>query len=817
MPTLSQGFIKPLLVIIGLCLVSQAQVVFTSGAQMAGGVQVPIGVANNPPLTGAISYNMVQNSVAVPTLGPWVMSRYNFVVSPGGKDFSAYRGANNAWLTYFSGCCIYAVSAYPRIFQMAALQGFSNPEGAFLHVTVDYTTADTFGSYDQFDYAEMPTCKGCGYGTPTLAAKGVFTYAGGIYADKTVQSYCPGPGCPSYTAAPYAVTSQLYFGSQIPFDTANFTINASTATGVTYQYWNGSTWANFTPTTDTTSGMTTSGQIVTAPPPDWTRTVVNGSQSKYWWRVTLGSGSVTIGRLYGVAPKTGTTAWGYSRGACVSGLINVGTDVEYCGTPGAGHSARFLQQSRAIGGYDGFWLNPSNKQGGRLIGAYLAQAATTANLQYPGENGIMFDNSGVPPSAHIAGLSLANTDFDSVTFLHWQDAAAAVYQATHTLLTTQYGSSPKWWDGSNVLAPYNTSIYGGLNTAMNWTLSENLEATNNALNANTAAELWFCNNPTWCPGLLFGNHNPGNSILLDSILSNQVYGVLDGAGTAVSNHHLWDMADRDPMMALAMFWIYRTDNVAFMYNTVGSNYFGVLDDYYHFVTSAATLNSSISPAVCSSSTPCSIPLSQALGVSCPSNWEIACTIRIGGKDVVKTTNYTGTTLSVTSGAVVNSYPAGATIEYVKQGNQSMDSPLNTPIYLYGSWFPAMALDLGTPDGSNGFNYPCNGATLQASPGCLAVAGLSAKGTTSTCNNASGNWCSPLLRRDFSGGPHGYTVVLVRPASYQNRVMAPTEYDVPGALYSLPSPMYQLHADGSFTGPVSLVTLKGGEAGVFVSY
>jgi hypothetical protein len=814
MPTFT--FVKPLIVVIGLCLISQAQVVFSSGAQITGGTLTPIGLPASFPLTGATSYNLNMSSVPVSTLGPWAMSRFT-LINANGKDFTPYRGANNAWVTYFGGCCVYGFQTYKYIFSMAATQGFSNPEGAFVHITTDYTTADTYASYDQFDYEEMPTANG--YGSPIQAVNGVFVYNGMMYIDKTVQSYCPQPGtagtCPTYTAAPYTFTYQLYFGNQIPFDTANLVISSSTATGVAYQYWNGSAWTNFTPITDTTSGMTATGQIVNPPPSDWVRTVVNGSQSKYWWRITLGGGSVTINRLYGVAPKTGTTAWGYSRSACVSQLINVGTDVEYCGTPGTGHSAHFLQQSRALTGYITFWLNPSYKQGAKLIAAYVEQAAAAGSLKYPGQNGILLDNAGGSPTAKISGLSTSSTDFDNVRYSTWQAAWADTYTATHALFNADYGTTPKWWDGVNVGTPSNTALNGRLDTAMNWTLSENFELTNNALNANTAAELYFCNNTLWCPMGL--GSNPNNSILMDSILGNQIAGVLDGSGSTVGNYHLWDMADRDPMMALAMFWIYRTDNVGFIYNTVGFNYFGVLDDYYYFVNSNATLNGPISPAVCTSASPCSIPLTQALGVPCPKGWEVGCVIRIGGKDVAQVSNYSGATLSATTKAIVNSYSPGATIEYVVQSNQSMDSPLHTPIYMYGSWFPAMAVNLGTPDSTYGFNYPCNGSYLQASPGCLAVTGLSAKGAGSTCNNANRNWCSPLLRRDFTGGPHGYTLVLVRPASYQNRVMGSTEYDVPGAPYSLPSAMYQLHADGSFTGPISSVTLKGGEAGIFVSH
>jgi hypothetical protein len=274
-------------------------------------------------------------------------------------------------------------------------------------------------------------------------------------------------------------------------------------------------------------------------------------------------------------------------------------------------------------------------------------------------------------------------------------------------------------------------------------------------------------------------------------------------------------------MALAIFWQNRTDNVGLIYNSAGPSYSGVLDDYYYFVRSPATLAAPISPAVCTSASPCTISLSQALGVACPSGWEVGCTIRIGGKDVVKPTSYAGTTLTVNSGtvggahpsgAILNSHPAGASIEYVKQGNQSVDIALHTPIYMYGSWFPAINYDLGTPDATNGFNYPCNGTFLAGSPGCVAVSGPSIAGNPRGC---SGTSCAPLLRRDFSRGPYGDVRVLMRPTSQSSHPTASTEYDTPSVPYSLDGTFYPLKADGTFGAGITSISLRGGEAAILV--
>jgi hypothetical protein len=827
MTTFVQRLIKLLVVILGFSMMSRAQVILTSGVKIAGGIQIGVGVTGSLPPTGMLSYNMQNSTVPVSTLGPWLASHFQLMVMPEtAKNFTGYFSGNNVWASYFGGCCIYQNDSYNDIIAMAAANGFADPEGAFLHFKADYSNTDTYHGYDQFDMYEQHLASG--YGDPIWATKGIFTLVGPTYTDRTVDAYCPNSltaACNTHAVHTITLSDRILIGDQIPFDVVNLTLTTpGVGCKITWQEWNGSAFATVTPASDTTNGLTTTGTVTLTPLSTWVRSVVNGSQLKYWAQVTATGCSTApvIGRIYGQSPQASgfATNWGWNPSACISGHINVGTDVEYCAAPAAASSAKFRQQSRAHSNYGQFFLNPSNSQGGRLIGAYLALAAVQGRLNYPAMNGFMFDNVGATPTtgSYFPGYNVANTDFDTVNYANWVVAATAVYQSAHTLITNYYGSSPKFWDGGNVLYPFQTSSFGALDVSMNWTASENFEATNNILNANTAAELWFCNNALWCPGALFGNHNPKNAIMLDLIRANTgIYGLNDGAGSALSNYHLWDESDRDPTMAWASYWSYRTDNVYFDYNSVGFVYLSVGDDYSYFVTSPATAGA-VPAAICSTTAPCTISLSASLGTTtCPGLSISACPIRIGKKDVVKVNSYSGTTLTVTSGAIVNSYPSGATIEYVTQGYQSLDNPIHTPVFRWGSWFPSMGENLGTPDSTYGFNYPCNGSFLQASPGCLAVAPLSAKGAASTCNNATNNWCAPVLRRDFSGGPHGYVVVLVRPASYQNHILAPVEYETPGAPYSLPSAMYQLHADGSLTGPVSSATLRGGEAGIFVSH
>jgi hypothetical protein len=81
-------------------------------------------------------------------------------------------------------------------------------------------------------------------------------------------------------------------------------------------------------------------------------------------------------------------------------------------------------------------------------------------------------------------------------------------------------------------------------------------------------------------------------------------------------------------------------------------------------------------------------------------------------------------------------------------------------------------DLGVPNATNGFQYPCkgtggvsNGMYTPAAPpnGCRWMTGAAVSGDN--CGS-SGYYCGDLLRRDFSGGTSGNAIVLLRPASYR---------------------------------------------------
>ena len=431
----------------------------------------------------------------------------------------------------------------------------------------------------------------------------------------------------------------------------------------------------------------------------------------------------------------------------------------------------------------------------------------------------------------IPPWSSTQTELGSTTYL---SATTTLFTDLHTLLTNTYGSNPRWWDGMNSCYFEPTSKYGPFFTSMNWALSElHNQPIYNAYMYTNSTE-YMCTDSLWCPGQSTSN-NPNGTVQYMQIQDFTQFGVLDATcggknqpACTISNYHLWDMSQRGPMNALAMFYMVKNPNLLLGYDPYGSTYSG-FDDYYYWVKSARTLAAPISASTCTSG--CSIPLSGQLETkTCPGVETAGCPIRIGGVDVVGTTSYTGTTLTTQTqfayDAIINNYSTGASIEYAVISHQSQDSPLHTPIFMYGTFIPASAIYLGIPDSTYGFNTPCTSSTYYIDGGCFWKSGKQISGNPGACQeyqagSPPGNpSCSPLLRRDFTGGTYGNAIVLLRPLIATNRNVQPTattEYDTYSQTITLPGTYYQVMADGTISStPITTTTLRGGEAGIYVT-
>ncbi len=193
------------------------------GIQQNTTVILTVGMQSPPP-NGIISYSI---SGTPPPPWSWVFS--NFQMAIGGTGGGDSRGTDNAWTFNTDGCCIYLYGIYPYVLGTAATQGWSDPEGALLHMNIDYQPNHAYSAIEQFDAYEQPDSQTMG--APDKAVNGVFTLVGSTYTDVTVQAYCPTAGiptdywgnCANYPPNPVTVSDRLLIGYQTPFDTVNIT------------------------------------------------------------------------------------------------------------------------------------------------------------------------------------------------------------------------------------------------------------------------------------------------------------------------------------------------------------------------------------------------------------------------------------------------------------------------------------------------------------------------------------------------------------------------------------------------------------------
>jgi hypothetical protein len=161
---------------------------------------------------------------------------------------------------------------------------------------------------------------------------------------------------------------------------------------------NPTTWAPLTTLSDTTAGLTRSGQILFDPPAGWKTATVNSSARMFYLRIrTLSGGtapvaSTILGRDYvGANGTTSGTIPAFDTAADLNhdGYLN---DAEYA-KRAPGKDARFLYESRAFYASYGqmrFTSNPSNLGFKNWAVDYSLRTLSS----YPLANGLFEDNSG---------------------------------------------------------------------------------------------------------------------------------------------------------------------------------------------------------------------------------------------------------------------------------------------------------------------------------------------------------------------------------------------------------------------------------------
>ena len=464
--------------------------------------------------------------------------------------------------------------------------------------------------------------------------------------------------------------------------------------------------------------------------------------------------------------------------------VNVGMgNLEYNPTPPAGSTARFRYQARVTGVWapNSNFGNPANVQNGSS--SWSQVIADEALALYPNSSspeGIMFDDGGTAPTPISPSTSIEPyTDLGTAAGTWVQDAATAYSDVVKSLHATL---------GSQYRVGVNTA-YQIISLLGDWSLDEqasmawrsgdasiNVGSVGSGMTEGTSYDSFLpANNPDNTAGLM----STWNDV-------TQGWTAYDGVWVPL------DQGTRGPIAALASYYITANPNTYFLYNTFGWSYHEV-DEFYAWTsptqtTAAISANTTGSTKTISAANVSSFAIAPAYG-SIP--------VQIGGAqgDVVMAQLVNGTTLTTTS-PIHNNYPAGTTISYAAVHHQSTDAiPSVSSIWKWGPWFPAITVNVGTPD-PNGYN---GGARNLA-----WMSGTASSGNPSACSATA---CSAVWRRDYTNA-----IILSR-ATYWNSPSS--EFNTPSVPIALGGTYYPLAADGSTGAGVTSIQLRGAESAILM--
>ncbi|MHA1168702.1 MAG: hypothetical protein ACTSRU_12820, partial [Candidatus Hodarchaeales archaeon] len=124
------------------------------------------------------------------------------------------------------------------------------------------------------------------------------------YVDDTSEANTPEGTAFSAFASTPAADDLLYVGLGNKFTQLDFFFATvgSGSPGFTWEYYNGSSWASFTPS-DTTSSFVQNGVVSFSVPANWQKTSVNSSDSLYFVRVKIDGAFSTPPTVYQIIPR----------------------------------------------------------------------------------------------------------------------------------------------------------------------------------------------------------------------------------------------------------------------------------------------------------------------------------------------------------------------------------------------------------------------------------------------------------------------------------------------------------------------------------
>jgi hypothetical protein len=282
----------------------------------------------------------------------------------------------------------------------------SNLYGSALTSWLNYADAHGVSREEAFYHVTAPTpfSGDSASSQPVNWFWGVYR-GGSSWTDVTSQAHGGGNGNPVAFAPAGGV---LAVGYTDPFNQINVALASPAGAGwsAVLEYptavdasGHPTAWGTLTTTSDTTAGLTQSGQVTFDPPADWVTASINGSARLYYVRYrTTASGTAPVAtRILGAdyVQANGTTsgvipAFDYAADANHDGYLN---DAEYAVALQAGDTARFAYQSRLFAPYYGqmrFAANPA----GADFRAWAASYEVSYLQSNPLAAGLFVDNSG---------------------------------------------------------------------------------------------------------------------------------------------------------------------------------------------------------------------------------------------------------------------------------------------------------------------------------------------------------------------------------------------------------------------------------------
>jgi hypothetical protein len=731
--------------------------------------QIP---AHTPHFPGISNFHSLYGWAGEPSglvtgMKSWAETRFDMVV---GGGFIGPTDGHVHWMGYEEMADIPGFSYLYPVQDFAEANGFVL-EDMLLHSSIDAQYTQVWWSKtDQFGVFE--------------GARGVWTYASCVYTDVTANSYDNAHHIP--------VSNTLYVGYMEPFDQMNFAMYTARVGGsVAYTYWNGSIWTALTPRSDTTSGLTASGKVYFYPPSDWARTVVNGSNNKYWVRISVSGASTApvYSKLYG-------DNWAVSSGAnnargwnsTDGNRINIGTRLEYNPTPPANASAKFRYQARVVGTWASNYMyaNHANVQKGVLAwGKYLVSDIAAGTNTYGYEGVMLDDGTNFPNQGQVTAPA------NWITYLYDRDQGVS-FTTERLAEYAQVKADLHAAFGSNYLVGSNTTD-AAFARAGDWSDEESYAYSFIFAGANNAYTVDATYGSSHYDSFLPANNPTGSKAYI--MCYDTPAALTPGINSTIANWHYWDRGNRSTIGCLAQHYMGSNVNTGFSYYSEGGFIYNDIDEVYTFSPATAL---TVAVAADTSSSAKVISLASVGGCSG------STTLQIGNSGDSVGGSISGSTFHTTS-AIYNSYPVGAPAYCIQKQHQSaIGAPPVGSVWRWGTWYPAMGVDIGVPD-PNGMSGGARIMPWKTGGSPDYISGQS----HAACNNTSGGICANVNRRDFTKA-----IVLLRGQAY---ITQEVELDTLSQPISLDGTYYPLKADGT-TGPgITSIQLRSDEGAILMKH